>query len=111
MFNPPPKSSRDYGFQSLMRRPQAYIVTYDLKAFSWNYNKLFEELMRSQGWCHYLDKTWIVIRQELLHELQELILPLIYENDSILIMPAKGPAAGRLPAEAWEWIRANVPNY
>jgi hypothetical protein len=111
MFNPPPKHSRDYGFQSFMRKPQAYIVTYDLKAFSWNYNKLFEELMRSSTWWHYLDKTWIVVRQESSYELQQLLVPLIYENDSILIMSAKGPATGRLPADAWEWIRANVPDY
>jgi hypothetical protein len=110
-FMTPP--GRGYDFSSFAAKPKAYIVCYDLKAFSWNYNKLFDELNRSLGWWHFLDRTWIIIRNESLEELSTLLLPLIYQNvnDSILIMPAKGPAAGMLPQEAWEWIRQNVPNY
>lgn len=92
-------------------RPQAYIVSYQLHAFSWNYKKLFEELQRSVGWMHYIDKTWIVIRPESLQELSSILRPLIYQGDLLLIMPAKGPAAGMLPKDAWDWIATNVPNY
>jgi hypothetical protein len=93
-------------------RPQPYIICYQLTAFFWNYNKLFEELKRSLNWCHYLDRTWIVIRTEELHELSELLIPFIYPhlNDRLLIMPARGPAAGMLPQEAWDWITTNIPN-
>lgn len=100
-------SSFDYS--PLYKTRHAYIVSYDLKAFSWNYTKLFEELKRSPIWWHYLNSTWIVVRDETLYELQDLLLPLIYKNDSLLIMPAKGPAAGILPVDAWEWIKNNVP--
>jgi len=90
--------------------PFAYVVCYDLKQPLDQYQRLFDELKRSYQWWHYLDAMWIVKRYETLVELGPKLRPLIYQNDGLLILPAKGPAEGWLPKSAWEWIKTNVPN-
>ena len=90
-------------------RPYPYIVTFDLKGPAFTYRALAEELQRSPSWWHYITSTWIVIRYESLFELGPKLRALIGPNDQLLIMPAKGPADGLLPKDAWEWIRKNLP--
>jgi len=89
--------------------PYAYIVCYDLKQPPDKYAPLFAELKRSYRWWHYLTSTWIVLRNDTLVELRPKLVPLIFQGDYLLIMPAKGPADGWLPADSWTWIGANVP--
>jgi len=88
----------------------AYIVTYDLKQPIEKYEPFFEELKRSYKWSHFIESSWIVLRYDSLAELGPKLRPLIFQSDRLLIMPAKGPADGWLPLEAWEWIQENVPN-
>ena len=90
--------------------PYAYIVAYDLKQQVELYTPLFTELKRSHKWSHYLENTWILLRYDSLVELGPKLRPLIFQSDRLLIMPAKGPADGWLPEEAWQWIQENVPN-
>ena len=90
--------------------PFAYIVTYDLKQPVEKYAPFFDELRRSYKWSHYIENTWIVLRHDALVELRPKLLPLIFQSDRLLIMPAKGPADGWLPQDAWQWIKENVPN-
>jgi hypothetical protein len=94
----------------MLRYPYAYIVSYGLTNLPTMYGPLIAELQQSQKWWHYLDSTWIVLRYETLFELQDRLLPLIFANDRLLIMPAKGPAGGWLPQDAWKWISDSVPN-
>jgi hypothetical protein len=89
--------------------PYAYIVCLELKTTSANYKPLFDALQASFKWWHYLAPVWIVLRYETLVELQTLLLPLIFKDDRLLILPAKGPPGGWLPMEAWDWINQNVP--
>jgi hypothetical protein len=89
--------------------PYAYVVSYDLKQPPNMYTPLFNELRQSLKWWHYLTATWIVLRHETLVEFQSKLNPLIFQTDRLLIMPAKGPAAGWLPPDAWKWIQENVP--
>ncbi len=89
--------------------PYAYIVCYDLKQPVYRYKPLFDELQRSYKWWHFLTATWIVLRYETLVELQNKLIPLVFQNDRLLIVPAKGPAGGWLPQDAWTWINTNVP--
>lgn len=92
-----------------MPTPYAYIVSYDLTLPTNKYKPLFEELQRSHRWFHYIANTWIVLRTDTLVELQPKLTALIFKNDRMLIMPAKGPAQGWLPKDAWEWIEQFVP--
>jgi hypothetical protein len=89
--------------------PFPYVVCYDMKQMPEHYQKFYEELKRSYRWWHYLDSTWIVLRYDTLVEFSSKIRPLIYQTDRLLIMPAKGPADGWLPEDAWKWINAHVP--
>lgn len=93
----------------MLNTPYAYIVCYDLKQPVASYKRFFDELNKSYRWWHYLTSTWIVLRYETLAELGPKLRPLIFQGDFMLIMPAKGPADGWLPKEAWAWIQANVP--
>ena len=90
--------------------PCAYIVTYDLKQPIEKYVPFFEELRRSYKWSHFIENTWIVLRHDTLVETGHKLRPLIFQSDHLLIMPAKGPADGWLPQEAWQWIQENVRN-
>lgn len=89
--------------------PYAYIVTYELTQPIDKYQPFFKELMASAQWFRYMTNTWIVLRNEALGELPPKLLPLIFKSDRLLIMPAKGPAVGWLPQEAWDWLNANIP--
>lgn len=89
--------------------PYAYIVTYDLRQPIEKYTPFFDELKRSYKWWHYIENTWIVLRYDALAELAPKLRPLIFQSDRLLVMPAKGPADGWLPQEAWDWIQQNVP--
>lgn len=89
--------------------PYAYIITYDLKQPADKYVPLFDELRRSDKWWHFMTGTWLVLRKDALVELGPKLRAFIFQSDRLLIMPAKGPADGWLPAEAWTWIQENVP--
>lgn len=89
--------------------PYAYVVCYDLQNPVAHYKPLVEELQSSYRWWHYLEATWIVLRYETLVELEPKLVKLISPPDRLLVLPAKGPGAGWLPGEAWQWIQENVP--
>lgn len=93
-----------------LQYPYPYIISYDLKLPPLSYGKFFDELKSSYKWWHFLNSTWIVLRYEALIELSPKLRSLIYQNDRLLILPAKGPGDGWLPKEAWSWISENVPN-
>ncbi len=90
--------------------PCAYLICYNLTQPIENYAPLIKELQSSYKWSHYIENTWIVLRYEPLIELTPKLRPLIFQPDRLLIMPAKGPADGWLPQEAWNWIGENVKN-
>lgn len=92
-----------------LQTPCAYLVSYDLRELPERYGPLFTELKKSTYWWHYVNSTWIVIRYETLSELAPTLRKLIFTNDRLLVMPAKGPADGWLPKEAWDWIHTRVP--
>jgi hypothetical protein len=89
--------------------PYAYIITYETTQPAEKYQPLLNELMASHKWFRYMTNTWIVLRYDAMVEFQGRLLPLIFNTDRLLIMPAKGPGMGWLPQPAWDWINQNVP--
>lgn len=89
--------------------PCAYIVVHEPSQPVQKYQPLYAELQNSFKWARYMANTWIVLRYDALFEMHSKIIPLIFNTDRLLIMPAKGPGAGWLPQEAWNWIDENVP--
>ena len=89
---------------------RAFLITYELRnTATVNYNPLFEGIKKTKWW-HYLPNIWIVITTEDSLALQTRLFPLIYQNDSLLIIEIKKNFGGWLPTEAWQWIKENVPN-
>ena len=87
----------------------AYIVCYRLSLPEEQYSNLIVELTDSKNWCHFIPGVWIVIRRETLIDFAEILRRCILASDYLIVMPAKGPADGILPAEIWPWIEQYVP--
>jgi hypothetical protein len=90
-------------------RPFAYLISYDLKQSADKYAPFIAEIQKSERWWHFITNTWVVLRRDALVELSAKLRPLIFQTDQLLIMPAKGPADGWLPPEAWKWINDYIP--
>jgi hypothetical protein len=86
-----------------------YIVCLDLNTPGWDYTPLNTELMASISWWHYMKNTWLVVRSDLLVELQDKLTTLIGDDDRFLILPAYGPGGGYLAKDAWDWINQTLP--
>jgi hypothetical protein len=88
----------------------AYIVAYDLLAIDTDHNYIpfVLELQTSNDWWHYLNNTWIVVREELLTDFSNLLVSKLHSKDRLLVPPAIGPGGGWLTPEAWEWINARL---
>lgn len=94
---------------TLLPNPCAYIISYEINLHSgFNYSPLFEELQSSINWFHYMTNTWVVLRRETLVGFNNILLTKIHSQDKLLIMPAKGPAMGWLPNDAWVWLNTNL---
>jgi hypothetical protein len=89
-------------------RSEAYLVIVDILTAD-DHTALFNELQKSDRWWHYLSNAWLVIRRDTLVELQGKLLPLIRQQDRMLIMPARGPTGGWLQKDAWDWLNSNLP--
>ena len=87
---------------------EAYLLIIEIHTTD-DHTALFNELRNSERWWHFLSNAWIVIRRDTLVELQGKLLPLIRQQDRMLILPARGPTAGWLQKDAWEWLNANLP--
>jgi len=90
--------------------PYPYIICLQTNTLFFNYKPLEATLEASPNWWHYMPNVWLAFRYESLGELQAVLAPLIHQtNDRLLILPAKGPAAGWLPQDAWEWLNKYLP--
>jgi len=87
---------------------EAYLVSYDVDTVP--PTALIEELKNSIGWWHYLDRTWIIVRNETIYELQDLLDEKLGTQGRLLIITARTPVGGWLPKKAYDWIRRHVPD-
>lgn len=87
----------------------ALLVTYDLKKPGRDYSKVIASIKSCGVWWHYLESTWLLSTNMSASDVSSVLLPLIDENDSLLVIHVHTPAAGWLEQPAWDWIRANVP--
>lgn len=85
-----------------------YVVTYDLRAGTKDYGRLYDELKNSPAWWHYLDATWLISTDESADQVYTRLAATIDSNDGLLIMEAGKARQGWLPEEAWSWIRKHV---
>jgi CRISPR-associated endonuclease Cas2 len=81
------------------------LVTYDLTKPGQEYEELYEELKKSEGWWHYLQSTWLIYTRESPKELYNRLANHLDKTDSLIIFEIKKNYYGLLPKEAWAWIQ------
>jgi hypothetical protein len=93
----------------LLERPAAYVVIYVLNGPPSSYFDLLKELNDCEGWLHYIDNVWIVLTHRTLVDIGSSLRQKIRTGDWLMVMPAKGPVDGWLPADAWTWLNKYLP--
>lgn len=87
-----------------------YCVSYDLNKVGQKYNELYDEL-KSSGWCHYLDSTWLISTSETSIQLSDRLKKHMDDNDNLLVIKVTNDYAGWLPQKAWEWMKQHITQY
>lgn len=82
------------------------LITYDLKGNAAAHEAFFSSLKQQGPWWHYLSNTWLISTSLTPRQLFEALQPHMGETagNRILITPL-GSYWGRLPKEAWDWIK------
>jgi hypothetical protein len=82
-----------------------FLVSYTLNPNRVN-KPLIDELMKSNGWTHHIDNTWIIATNENEKQLYNRLEPFLQQNDLILILEIRKKSSyyGLLPKESWDWI-------
>src|SRR5579872_4687375 len=83
----------------------SYDATYPTTALL---ESLASELTKFDGWCHYIDDTWLVRTALNARDIYARLRPHIDKTVNLLVIEVGSDCAGRLPREAWEWIEQNT---
>jgi hypothetical protein len=95
--------------ERLLATPYAYIVAFRLTGPSEAYQDFYKLLKDSDEWFSYTPNMWIVTTRISLIDLSAGLRAKIRTADWLIVMPAKGPADGWLPAAGWEWLNRILP--
>ena len=92
---------------------KAYILTFD-RDDSRDYSKLHDNitaLPEILNWFHYVKSSYILISSiPNATKLNNEIMPIMRNKRYLLIEVNLDNRNGRLPSEAWEWIRKHADN-
>ena len=88
--------------------PKIYLVAYDFTGSSDRYSELFDELVRTRNWSHYIDAVWLLSNDESANRIFERLEPHLDDDISLFITEIGSDHQGWLPDKAWKWIRKNV---
>jgi hypothetical protein len=88
---------------------KAYIIAYTGLTPGHDSSALKDAIQRSPKFWHYIKTIWIVSTAETPTQLWTRLAPHVGKLDYLLIIEAKSSYYGWLPAEAWDWIKMNVP--
>jgi len=82
-----------------------YLITYDLKNKSHNYNDLYLSIKSLGSWWHYLDSTWIIKTNLNSAQIWNFLGRHITTVDHMLIVKIEpNDKFGWLPQDAWNWL-------
>ena len=85
-----------------------FLVSYDLKAPSRDYESLYTTLKTATSWWHYLESTWILYTSESLSSWNDKLHAVMDDNDNLFIVDITGQSRnGWLSKKAWEWLRTH----
>ena len=95
----------------LLSKPFAYIVAFRLSGiFLTAYEDFYKQLKDTDDWFSYTPNMWIVLTRVPLMDLAASLRAKIRTADWLIVMPAKGPVDGWLPAAGWDWLNKRLPN-
>ena len=81
------------------------LITYEHKTEGKDYTSFFEEIKKnSNGWWHYLDKTWVSNTTLSADAFARKLFPYITQKDRLMIFKLQEDYQGWLPEEAWKWF-------
>lgn len=84
-----------------------YLITYDLKNKSRNYDDLYIAIKSLGAWWHYLDSTWIVKTNLSSQQIWNTLGSRILTTDHLLIIKIDtSDEWGWLPQDAWNWLNS-----
>lgn len=86
-----------------------YLISYDITETD-NYFELIEEIKKSEGWWHYLERTWIIKTKESADEIWERLENKINKKNNLLIAELGSDLQGWIPRKGWEWLNNNIDN-
>lgn len=87
----------------------AVLITYDLNKPGQNYEKLYDKIKTFGAWWHHIDSTWIVDTNLTVGEVNDRLLSVMDDSDSVLILNITGDTyAGWLPQDAWNWLKSHM---
>lgn len=84
-----------------------YVVSYDLNKTGKDYKGVFE-VLKSFGYCKYLDSTWLISTNLTASQVWDKLEPHIDKDDCLLIIKVTAEYHGWLPTEAWDWIKKHL---
>lgn len=86
-----------------------FLITYDLKKPSQNYNELYEAIKSCGEWQHPLESTWVVKvgTLTLVNDIYNHLRPKIDDGDLLFIVDITDQnRQGWMVKSFWEWIKS-----
>lgn len=81
------------------------LVTYELNTEGKDYKPFFKAIKdNSNGWWHYLDKTWVSNTSLSADAFARKLFPYITKKDHLLVFKLQKEHQGWLPEDAWKWF-------
>jgi len=74
---------------------ESYIITYDLKYSSNNYDDLIDKIKNYPKWAHVNESVWIVKSNTSTEDIRNNLTTVINSNDSLFVGALTGEAAWR----------------
>lgn len=86
-----------------------FCVSYDLNKSGQNYEGLWEEIKKSNGYYHIMDSTWWVHTAETAEQLNDRLRTRTDKNDSLFLSKVNsGQYAGWLTQDQWDWLKKHI---
>jgi hypothetical protein len=86
------------------------VVTYDLRSPK-DYHEFYEAVKLQGKWWHYMASTWLLSTTKTPTEVVDAIFPHMDPQDLLFVCELTNKYQGRLPKVAWDWIKAELPEY
>jgi hypothetical protein len=85
-----------------------YIISYDLRLSSRNYDSLYEAIRAYGKWAHVNKSVWAVVTSQTAVQIRDNLLRHVDTNDRLFIVKSGVEAAWRNTICKSEWLKENL---